>query len=645
MTASDIQIGLIHSSQELIKEVQNIATKKNYHVLVEPYCIEAAISAGKRMEDDGIPVIVSRRHTASILREHVSIPTLGVPVTFFDIYQSIWRAAKKWKTILVPILRGNIKSEKILELKSMIDSEILFSEYDTSKQMEDVILWGKQQGCQGVVGGPVTKVLAVKTGLECEEITSSSEAIEHTLDEAYWIAVNRKKEKEHNHLYKIIADMGSKCVIAVDQNGYIKISNELARNLLKISDNGSEAKNIRNFLYMEEVLQAIHKGKILNFLMEKIGGRPYLVEYIPAEMDKKIIGGIITLQDTETVMRVESEIRRSMAKGLVAKYAIDDFIYDNPETAKLIDNLKKYAARDSTILITGPTGTGKEILSHSIHRLSKRSSGPFVSINCASIPEQLLESELFGYEEGSFTGARRGGKTGLFELAHRGTIFLDEIGSMPLSLQGRFLRVLQEREVMRVGGDRLIPIDVRVLAATNEDLRQKISAGHFREDLFFRINVLSLKIPPLSDRPQDIPKLLRRLIGQLSQKHLLPVIRIPKAYLRKLTAMSWPGNVRQLSNFLEGLIILCEGTFSDDIFQKHYAELVSDSRAEIKEKQMSKRSVVKPTADGEYHQTAQTDRIIEILQESKYNRAVTAQRLGIHRTTLWRKMKRAGAVK
>jgi transcriptional regulator with PAS, ATPase and Fis domain len=371
----------------------------------------------------------------------------------------------------------------------------------------------------------------------------------------------------------------------------------------------------------------------------KIGNRQYLVDYIPAELEKQTIGGVITLQDAESVIKAESEIRRSMARGLVAKYAIDDFIYIDPQTEKLIDDVKKYAVRDSTILITGPTGTGKEIIAHGIHRLSNRKLGPFVSINCASIPEQLLESELFGHEEGSFTGARRGGKQGLFELAHKGTIFLDEIGSMPLNLQGRFLRVLQEREVMRVGGDRLIPIDVRVLAVTNEDLRQKVMDGNFREDLYFRINVLSLKIPPLSKRVQDIPCLVRKIVEKLSRQHHVPILKIPEPCLEELICLSWPGNVRQLHNFLERLIILCEGHFSDDIFRRQYGELLSYSQVKPPEDST-------PGVDGISRQTvrqnnmaSEKEYITRILQECKCNKNIAAQRLGISRVTLWRKLK------
>jgi transcriptional regulator, propionate catabolism operon regulatory protein len=358
---------------------------------------------------------------------------------------------------------------------------------------------------------------------------------------------------------------------------------------------------------------------------------------MPAEVENKAIGGIITLQNTESVMKAENEIRRSMAKGLVAKYSMDEFIYSNPEMADLIAKAKKYAAHESTILITGPTGTGKEIMAHAIHQLSKRKREPFVSINCASIPEQLLESELFGYEEGSFTGARRGGKAGLFELAHKGTIFLDEIGSMPLSLQARLLRVLQEREVMRIGGDRLMPVDARVLAATNEDLKQSVLDGRFREDLFFRINVLSIYIPPLRERIQDIPPLIDKLLDILSRKHDLPAIKIPDSCIARLSTLPWPGNVRELSNFMERLIIICDGTFSHDIFEKQYMEFFEYARTASVQ---GEAGIAFPTAIGQSNPVGEAGTILKILQESKYNKNVAAQRLGISRVTLWRKMKK-----
>ena len=200
---------------------------------------------------------------------------------------------------------------------------------------------------------------------------------------------------------------------------------------------------------------------------------------------------------------------------------------------------------------------------------------PFVSVNCAALPEQLLESELFGYEEGAFTGSKKGGKPGRFEIAHRGTIFLDEIDTAPWAVQIRLLRILQEREVMRVGGNRKIPIDVRVIAAAGKDLAAAVGKDQFREDLFFRLNVLRIRIPALRDRPEDIPLLFDRFIPIIARNHRMPAIDLPKPYIRRLMAYEWPGNVRQLKNFSEQLVLNCHLRYDRNVLNELYRELVA----------------------------------------------------------------------
>jgi transcriptional regulator with PAS, ATPase and Fis domain len=504
--------------------------------------------------------------------------------------------------------------------------------------MEEVILWGKEQGCQGVVaGGPVYQKIAMKHGMEYEEIVMNTESVESTLQEAYRIVVNCKKEKEQTYLFNTIINMGSQYVIAVNRDGDINIISNLAKKLFMVKDDQKNPHNIRNVMPFKEVLNAIECAKPLNHHMEKIGHKVFLIKYIPVELEDRTIGGIITFQHEDTIMKVENKIGRKMVKEFAAKYSIDDFIYCSPEIDNLINKVKKYSAHESTILITGATGTGKEIMAHAIHQLSKRKGEPFISINCASIPEQLLESELFGYEEGAFTGALRGGKAGLFELAHKGTIFLDEIGSMPLNLQARLLRILQEREIMRIGGNRLIPIDVMVISATNKDLKQLIAEGLFREDLFFRINILSLYIPPLRERIQDIPLLVKKLTEILSRNHSVPIIEIPDKYVEKLLVLSWPGNVRELSSFLERLVIICDGNFSSNVFEKLYMEFYEYSRTAS---DCGEPIVSYPIGIAQCNLKNEERNILKVLKESKYNKKVTAQRLGISRVTLWRKMKK-----
>jgi propionate catabolism operon transcriptional regulator len=335
-------------------------------------------------------------------------------------------------------------------------------------------------------------------------------------------------------------------------------------------------------------------------------------------------------------------VRRSLSKGLVAKYGFDDLVHASPAMRDVVNIGKQYADTDSTILIMGETGTGKEILVHGIHNLSRRAKQPFVSINCAALPEQLLESELFGYEEGAFTGSKKGGKPGRFEIAHQGTIFLDEIDATPESVQIRLLRVLQEREIMRIGGDRKIPVDVRIVAAASQDLNIAVQEARFRADLFFRLNVLRLHIPPLRERQEDIALLLDFFIKLISDRHGLEPVSMPPDYLERLTAFGWPGNVRQLRNFAERLVMNCNLRCNQDTLEVLYRELIQyDHRAVSQQPDTQSPATLKSRMQ---HQTLDSERaiILEALEKCRFHKNRAAQRLGISRTTLWRKIKELG---
>ena len=232
----------------------------------------------------------------------------------------------------------------------------------------------------------------------------------------------------------------------------------------------------------------------------------------------------------------------------------ENLVLKNQEMEKIVYQAMKIAEVDSTVLISGESGVGKEVIGNIIQRNSIRSKGPFVKLNCAALPENLLESELFGYEPGAFTGARKEGKLGLFEVAHEGTLLLDEIGDIPLHLQVKLLRVLQQREIIRVGGTRLIPIDVRIIAITNRILDEMVAKGEFREDLYYRLNVVPIHVPALRERREDIPLLVRHFLDKFNQRYNLKKTISPGA-IELLMAYSWPGNIRQLENMIERLVV------------------------------------------------------------------------------------------
>lgn len=243
------------------------------------------------------------------------------------------------------------------------------------------------------------------------------------------------------------------------------------------------------------------------------------------------------------------------------QYAGSERIVARSESMKeIIAAAARLARFDSTVLITGESGTGKELIANLIHENSDRRKGPFIKVNCGAIPGNLLESELFGYDHGAFTGARKGGKTGLFEIANGGTIFLDEIGDLPINLQPKILRVLQNREIMRVGGHKALPIDVRIITATNRDLEKMVESREFREDLYYRLNVVPVHIPPLRERKEDIVPLARHFTAIINKKHKTNKSLSPEI-LESLIIYDWPGNVRELQNIIENIMV----TSSDEV--------------------------------------------------------------------------------
>lgn len=275
--------------------------------------------------------------------------------------------------------------------------------------------------------------------------------------------------------------------------------------------------------------------------------------------------GLLNFKDTFHSMYDSSK------KNAPIKYSITDFIGQSAAARQIRQQIANLSESSSTVLISGKTGCGKEVVAHSIHNTSRRCKNPLIAVNCAAIPESLVESEFFGYEEGSFTGAQKGGKSGLFELANHGTLFLDEVDQLPYHIQPKLLRVLQEKEVTRIGGTPT-PVDVRVIAATNKDLWQMVLDDKFREDLYYRLNVMEIQIPPLAERKEDIPLLVDHQLQKINQEAATSVKHISKEVMELFLRYDWPGNVRELNNLLERSVILCQ---EDTLKPEHLGTFVS----------------------------------------------------------------------
>jgi len=322
---------------------------------------------------------------------------------------------------------------------------------------------------------------------------------------------------------------------------------------------------------------------------------------------------------------------------------ISDFVANSPAMQRFVKSLPKIARSDSSVLILGETGVGKERLAHALHAEGRRSKGPFVAIHCGALPESLLESELFGHEQGAFTGATKA-RRGCFELAHLGTLFLDEIGEMPLHLQSKLLRVLEDRHVRRVGSEKAIAVDIRIIAATNRDLEEEVGAKQFRRDLYYRLDVVSLTVPPLRERIEDIPELVESYIDYLGHRIGCTVSGINEAALNALCRYSWPGNVRELINIIERAMLLCENdTITCDHLPRSVTEpeTASDDEKSYDAGDWPEELMDKPLKEARKRifRKFERDYLVRLLQSTKGRVGEVAKRAGIDSRSVFDKMK------
>lgn len=577
--------------------------------------------------DRGYKVILARGGTAMRIRNALNIPVVEIPIPIEDMIQALIKASKIGKNIGVigydnlwkglelinPLLNVNIKQVFVKNESEMITKVAMLKEDDI-----DVI-----------VGGAHQTRLAQEFNMKHVRIDYSEKALMHAYNEAELILQTILYNSRKNEELNAILDNTKEGYIAVDNEGVITLINKTALKLISGDNKQLKGSLLTHVLpELKGVLDTLKTGKEKLQEIAYLKGTTILYNMIPLKLDnKEVIGAIVTFNDINTITTGEHKIRdKILTKGLYATYTFDNIKGESKSMKEAIDIANRFAKTDSTVLIIGETGVGKELFAQSIHNASPRRHGPFVAVNCASLPESILESELFGYEEGAFTGAKKSGKAGLFELAHNGTIFLDEISEMPLTLQGRFLRVLQERKVMRLGSNQIIPIDVRIISATNKKIRDMVTENKFREDLFYRLNILTLVIPPLRERKEDICELTK----EFYQKYFLnQEIQITNDAVIALQKYDWPGNVRQLQNFIEKISIINTSSIINDKIITHMLEKYEPdcvNKEDFKHIDMQL--------------TITKEEIEEALRLSNGKKIEAARMLGIHRSTLWRLMKK-----
>ncbi|HNU80043.1 MAG TPA: sigma-54-dependent Fis family transcriptional regulator [Bacillota bacterium] len=448
-------------------------------------------------------------------------------------------------------------------------------------------------------------------------------------------------------LLEAIINATQDAISVVDQNGlgvminpaYIKITGLSEKDVIgkPATVDIAEGESIH--------MQVLKTRKPIKGALMKVGParKEVLVNAAPIIVNGELRGSVGVIHDMSEITKLSNELKnaKNIIRSLEAKYTFEDIIGSDPLLLSAIDKAKKAAEIPITVLLRGESGTGKEIFAHAIHNESERKFRKFIKVNCSAIPETLLESELFGYEEGAFTGAKKGGKKGLFEEAEGGTIFLDEIGEIPHSTQTKLLRVLQEKEIVRVGGTKSISIDVRIIAATNADLEGAIESGRFRADLYYRLNVLPITIPPLRLRKGDIYDLSIFFIKKFNQQYGRNVRDITQQAVSRLKEYNWPGNVRELDNFIGRAIINMKA--SDTVIQENHLPKLEGflDAGDNPDARMKGRGSISMTLDSVVEK-AEKEHIAKVMKECGNNKTKAAKNLNISLRSLYYKLERYG---
>ncbi|MBW9152251.1 sigma 54-interacting transcriptional regulator [Clostridium estertheticum] len=463
-------------------------------------------------------------------------------------------------------------------------------------------------------------------------IVSAVKCIENQINVEY---INNRLLETYQYMNTVV-DSIYLGIYVINKDGILKTINKEACSILRIKEEDIIGKKVDTILPdWINIFEKIIKGNVYNNIEVTLSNETtktrYNVSANPIEIDNEVKGLVIVFTAIKKV--IKSVNKYSSGRAI---YNFEDIVGNSPEIKKVIEYAKIISSSPSTVLIQGESGTGKELLAQSIHNYGDRSNKTFIAINCGAISKNLIESELFGYEEGSFTGARRGGCAGKFELSSGGTLFLDEIGEMPLDMQVNLLRVLQEGYITRVGGDKIIPVDVRIIAATYKDLKKEVEKGRFREDLYYRLSVIPIKIPSLIERKGDLPILIDHLLKIKANKLNKKLTIMSAGIYEKMLNYNWPGNIRELENCIENIVNLNgESTmvFGDDEKNKFINNDCSNKVLSIENKKIYTLAEL------------EKNEIIKAMDQNECNMTKTAKDLGITRATLYSKIKRYNIIR
>ncbi|MEK6668047.1 MAG: propionate catabolism operon regulatory protein PrpR [Pseudomonadota bacterium] len=611
-----------------------------------------------------VDVVVAAGSNGGYLRQHLDVPVVLVKVGGFDLMQALAQARQVSDRIGLVTYVG--MAPDLQRFEQLFDFAIAQRSYCTEDEARACVRELQRDGIAVVVGSGVAVDVAEQlglTGLFLYSMDAVREALADAVEVARAARIQQAKRERLNTLLAQLSDG----VIAVDTQERIETLNPAMAQWLGIDAGAWQGRRLSAACPELSLQSTLRLGLPELEKIERVRGRQLIVNRIPIVEQGVLTGAVLSAQDAVAIQRVDRHIRaRAHSQAASARYDLSQLAGRSASSQRVQALALQCAHSSATVLLLGESGTGKELIAQGIHRASDRRDMPFVAVNCAALSETLLESELFGHEEGAFTGARRGGKIGLFEAAHKGTIFLDEIGEMPLALQTRLLRVLQEREVLRVGAVEPTPVQVRVIAATHRDLAEQVAQGRFRLDLYYRLNILRIEVPPLRERLADIPDIAAVLLAKVRERlgtgagsgmgdgpgERMGWGAVWQALMAQAPHHSWPGNVRELDNLIERLVVcvppaaVLSSAEATQLLRELAPELCAVAGAAPSPSGGEDSHGVGVSGDRAQalrpaQRLSEREHILATLADCGEDKALACQRLGISRTTLWRKL-RAG---
>ncbi|MBR1919349.1 MAG: sigma 54-interacting transcriptional regulator [Spirochaetales bacterium] len=571
-------------------------------------------------------ILIARGLTVTYLNNLLkdSFIVVGLPMSGYDILRAIQEGTKRVpnaKRVGLCVTQTII--DEFLNYKLEIGIEVQTYPIGVDTHFCDIEGEIRRDGIDFIIGGDCICEEANDNGIPGFVIQVGRESIRNAVEQALNLYHAKRDQLLRDSRIETVLETIDEGIISCDANKCITLCNNSAQEIIGIPYNEVIGKKLSSIeaLFDRPPFETLKEPEKQNIMT--LSGTEVVVNRSPVLVDDVFVAGVISIQRVSNFQNLEPRLKQYQRRGLTATYTFRDIIGESRAITEVKQLGLNFAKVNSNVLIVGDTGTGKEMFAQSIHNASSRKDKPFVAVNCAAFPDSILESELFGYVEGAFTGAKKSGKAGIFELADTGTIFLDEISEMSLALQGRILRVIEERKIMRIGDDKLIPVDIRVIVATNKNLPKLVEENRFRKDLYYRLNVLCISLPSLRERISDIPLLMNHFMLHFDSETGLVRHMLDPEIFPILQAYPWKGNIRQLRNLCERL---STSKFESIIRKADILQFLDRDSENIDQ------------LPSQIQNSAERDRILESLRRHDGNRSRVAEELKMARSTLYRKM-------